>query len=355
MTQSLIEWTDRSDWSPVRGCSRVTEACRNCYAEKISGRFCAAGQPFEGFATKKDGQARWTGKVELQTNRLTLPLKWRKAAKIFVNSASDIFHESLPDSDIDKIFAVMALCPQHTFQVLTKRPKRMRDYCNRVAQGNDHIDAAVWRLTCPYPYGGYNTAFLKGSLGEAARKAVKSMVGSPGHPDYWMPNVWLGVSVHDQANADEFVPMLLATPAAKRFVSYEPALGPVDWTNINDKTGGSIESLIGFAWDSCTHIAKIDQIIFGGESGPNARPPHPDWARNTQRQCAAAGTAFYMKQWGEWAEVSLVDKSQEIFDQYDALNYEKMHRFPDGTAMARVGKKRAGRLLDGTEYSEIPQ
>lgn len=328
MTQSAIEWTDRSDWNPVRGCTRVTEGCRNCYAESIAARFCGAGQPFEGFATKKGGEARWTGKVELQTNRLTLPLKWRKSAKIFANSASDIFHESLPDSDIHKIFAVMALCPQHTFQILTKRPERMAQYCNsRRHMGDSGICDAI--------------------------NQIPNHLGNR-HGALEMPlrNVWLGVSVHDQSSADECVPLLLATPAAKRFVSYEPALGPVDFAKIQARGGDyKFNAFEGQGHDG----ARLNQVIFGGESGPNARPAHPDWARNTQRQCAAAGTAFYMKQWGEWAEVSLVDKSQEIFDQYDALNYEKMHRFPDGTAMARVGKKRAGRLLDGTEYSEIPQ
>ncbi len=136
MTQSKIEWTDRSDWNPVRGCTRVTEGCRNCYAESIAGRFSGHNSktgeplPYHGYATIQDGKARWTGKVELQPDRLTLPMRWRKPAKIFVNSTSDIFHESLSGSDIDRIFAVMALCPQHTFQILTKRPKRMRDYVN---------------------------------------------------------------------------------------------------------------------------------------------------------------------------------------------------------------------------------
>src|SRR3546814_532328 len=124
---SKIEWTDRSDWNPIRGCTRVSEGCRNCYAERIAARFSDPGQPFHGFAKRTAAGGRWTGKVELIEERLDFPLRWRKPARIFVNSTYDLFHESVPNHWIDQVFAVMALAPQHTFQVLTKRPGRMLD------------------------------------------------------------------------------------------------------------------------------------------------------------------------------------------------------------------------------------
>lgn len=146
---SKIEWCDRSDWNPIRGCTRASEGCRNCYAEAIAARFSGPGQPWHGFAEKTASGPRWTGKVELIEDRLTLPLKWRKPAKIFTNSASDLFHESVPDEWIDRVFAVMALAPQHTFQCLTKRSGRMRDYCSspsvtqRIAQAMDALQVDI--------------------------------------------------------------------------------------------------------------------------------------------------------------------------------------------------------------------
>src|SRR3954469_1920793 len=134
MTQSKIEWCDRSDWNRMRGCSRVSPGCGGpgphggCYAEGIAARFSGPDQPFQGFAKRVNGKPRWTGKVALMEDRLTEPMHWRKPARIFACSMSDLFHENLPDEAIDKVFAVMALCPQHTFQVLTKRPERMKRY-----------------------------------------------------------------------------------------------------------------------------------------------------------------------------------------------------------------------------------
>ena len=266
MTDSKIEWTDRSDWNPVRGCSRVTEACTNCYAEAIAARFCNPGLPFEGFAHKLGGEARWTGKVELIEDRLLLPLSWRKPARCFANSTSDFFHEKLPDEAIDRLFAVMALAPHITFQVLTKRPERMRDYLSRSGvQFRVGLEAL-------------------GIVMEAKAKNAKSQIGAgiiikgsdinPGALVNWLlPNVWLGTSIHDQASADEFLPLLSDTPAAMRFASYEPALGPIKWA--------------GFEF--------LDWLIAGGESGPKARPAYPDWFRAARDWCVNSGTAFFFK------------------------------------------------------------
>lgn len=251
---SAIQWTDRT-WNPVRGCSRVSEGCRNCYAEKIAARFSDVGKPFYGFAdigTRK-GEARWTGKVALVPEKLDEPLRWRKPARVFVNSMSDLFHEKLPSRDIASVLAVITRTQRHTFQVLTKRPKRMLEYFTALAE----------------KHGGY--AFV-------------------------LPNLWLGVSVEDQATADERIPLLLQTPAAVHFVSYEPALGPVDF-HIYLSTDATEDCPACGSVMGCDHGA-LDWLIYGGESGPGARPNDVAWARSARDQCKAAGVAFFCKQLG---------------------------------------------------------
>lgn len=245
--KSKIEWTNAT-WNPLRGCSRISEGCRFCYAEGIAARFSGPGMAYEGLAHRVGGEARWTGKVVLVEDKLTMPLRWKKPRMIFVNSTSDLFHESVPDEWIDRVFAVMALCPQHTFQVLTKRADRMQAYMTaRNGMGNRHA-----ALEMP------------------------------------LPNVWLGVSVEDQATADARIPHLLATPAAKRFVSYEPALGPVDFYYALRGIGPATEVRRG----------QLDWIIVGGESGRGARPFDLQWARDVIAQCKDAGVACFVKQLG---------------------------------------------------------
>lgn len=311
MTASKIEWADRSDWNPIRGCTRVSEGCRNCYAEGIAARFSGPGQPFHGFAERTPNGPRWTGKVELVEDRLTLPLRWRKPARIFASSTSDIFHESLPDEAIDRIFAVMALAPQHTFQVLTKRPERMRDYVTAL----------------------HTKRVLKAGMVAVEGKAVIEHYADPADFPLWkpLPNVWLGVSVEDQATADERIPHLLATPAARLFLSCEPLLGPVDLRWIaepDDEKDGVIDALLGCNWIEkengeefrparpghqdrimrrwvCSPEAdilanrKIDWVIAGGESGPNARGSCAEVETNMRLlldHCRAAGVPFFGKQ-----------------------------------------------------------
>lgn len=306
--QTAIEWTDAT-WNPVRGCSRVSEGCRNCYAERQAARFCITTDPadsrltiesgpFAGFVRRVHGRPQWTGRVELVESHLADPLHWRKPRKVFVNSMSDLFHEALPDEAIDRVFAVMALCPQHTFQVLTKRAGRMLQW----AKSKPKRTGIAWG----------------------------DMVGNWDHP---LPNVWLGVSVENQALADERIPQLLQTPAAIRFVSYEPALGPVDFTRIKNSaqireffrqmaidTGRDPEQVLRECaiddtpwknalngdwfdgWDSGEGAAekqtKLDWLIVGGESGPGARPFDIRWARDTIAQCKAAGVPCFVKQLG---------------------------------------------------------
>lgn len=335
MTESKIEWTDRSDWNPIRGCTRVSPGCGGpgphggCYAEKIAGRFSDPGQAFHGFATRAAG-GRWTGKVAIVEERLTLPLRWRKPAKVFASSTSDIFHEALSDADIDRIFAVMALAPHLTFQVLTKRADRMRHYLRHAwAEPFDgrHEDAAYWRVV------------------QTARKIAPALYEQSdiGGCRWWpLPNAWLGVSVEDQQRADERREHLRATPAAVRFVSYEPALGPVDWTG----------------WEF------VDQIIGGGESGPRARPMHPDWQRGTRDFCDEHGIAYFLKQNGEYAPGEIAgeyldpDKPAKGYSYFDG-RWGETWSHPEGHIddepdVYRVGKQRAGRWLDGILHDGMP-
>ena len=340
--KSKIEWTDAT-WNPIRGCSRVSEGCRNCYAERVAARFSGPGQPYEGLAIMKrepgedsKGDPRWTGNVRLIESALDAPLHWKKPRKIFVNSMSDLFHEEVHDGSIDRIFAVMACSQQHTFQVLTKRPKRMRDYCESFPS----MDGPEMSARVAVALGAMGYSF------EVAAEAFHSI-------NLWpLPNVWLGVSVEDQKTADERIPLLLNTPAAVRWVSYEPALGPVDLSEItwNKKDFGESQNDRGSnAW--------IDWLVCGGESGPGARPMHPDWARAARDQCQAAGVPFFFKQWGEWLSVDNwpINKNGRWYSTERAAG--RLYRGMDahGMRFVRAGKKAAGRQLDGREWNEFPR
>lgn len=244
MNNTSISWTDRT-WNPVRGCSRISPGCGGprgaggCYAEVIAARFSGPGQAFEGYATRSP--AHWTGRVDLLPEKLAEPLRLRTPQRIFVNSTSDLFHEKLSDLDIAAVFGVMAAAPRHTFQILTKRAERMREWFR----------------------GGWRTV---GSFREHAFYAARDRgVELPGDPwsrkwDGKAPpnNVWLGVSIEDQKTADERIPMLLQTPAALRFVSYEPALGPVDLANISAPTGEQ--------WNVLDREEALDAAAEGGVS-----------------------------------------------------------------------------------------
>jgi protein gp37 len=249
---SKIEWTDRT-WNVSRGCSRVSEGCRNCYAERMAARFSGPGAPFHGFAHPTPAGPRWTGRVELIQEKLDEPLHWRKPSRVFVNSMSDLFHEALSFEHIESVFRIMAIAERHTFQVLTKRPARMREFClNRSRKHSDTIPS----------------------------------------------NVWLGVSVEDQATADARIPPLLQTPAAVRFVSYEPALGSVDFTQVGPCRDGDHLGTTLFNHGSTNDGAGIDWLIIGGESGPGARPFDLAWARSVLAQCRKAGVPCFVKQLG---------------------------------------------------------
>lgn len=337
-----IEWTDAT-WNPIRGCSRVSEGCRNCYAETVANRFKGPGQPYEGLIAR-GGQ--WNGNIRVVDSLMDQPLRWKNSRRIFVNSMSDLFHESVPDEAIARVFQVMYFAERHTFQVLTKRPQRMLEFLRRCGNGGGH----GWITHNGEPVESY------GGTGIVV-----------GVEKRWpLPNVWLGVSVEDQSTADERIRLLLQTPAAVRWISAEPLLGPVDlyrggWSFLGalrppkGNTGG---------WEK-----GLDWVVVGGESGPGARPMHSEWARSLRDQCQAFGVPFFFKQWGEFSdqtELSVKGGSEDRIFTADGTflgagvrKYGGMvdteWREKGGTWMSRVGKKQAGRLLDGREWNEYPE
>lgn len=271
--KTRIEWTDVT-WNPVTGCTKVSPGCDHCYAEGIATRFRGPAFP-NGFD------------VTLRPNRLDDPFRWRKPSRVFVNSMSDLFHDDIPDHYIAKVFAVMALTPQHTYQVLTKRHGRMRS----LLSDDDFRD--------------YVSGEIVGMTVEDGRD--DSHLTWPATTDDWWPlaNVWLGVSVETQQWADIRIPALLRTPAAIRFLSCEPLLGELD-----------LRPYLR---------AHIGWVIVGGESGSAARQMRADWARTIRDDCVVAGTPFFFKQWGAFDEVG-----------------------------RRVGKHKAGRVIDGMAWDDYP-
>ena len=342
-----IEWADATV-NAINGCSVVSPGCTNCYAMRLAGTRLKHHPTRKGLTTDSKAGPVWNGQVRLHEPALMQPLAWKRPRRIFWNAHGDLFHPAVPDEWIDRVFAVCALTQQHTHMILTKRSARMREYMgNAVGRVGDKI------IQMRRERGDYGPIVPVPSI----------PLGMPWWP---LPNVWLGVSVEDQARADERILDLLATPAAVRFVSCEPLFGPVDlevaWHGEN-----AIDSE---CWGDCAWCnnghpplhncqagrqssielergrSGIDWVIVGGESGPGARPMHPAWARSLRDQCAAAGVPFYFKQFGEhiahpapsakWSDGSAVDPDLE------PVTFE------------RVGKKLAGRLLDGVEHNGMP-
>lgn len=391
--KSNIEWTDAT-WNPIVGCSIVSPACTNCYAMPMAARLDRmmpsvrrgdATIPSHYAALTKPSKAGpvWTGRVTLAPDHiLTKPLRWKKPRKIFVNSMGDLFHESVPDEWIDRVFAVMASSSRHTFQVLTKRPKRMRAYLRAIeAEGpsrlRHYVDVTMARgrtarqaLNPPMREPDDPTPELR-ALYDRVKTHDWSRAGRYGlgefHWQEWpLSNVWLGVTAEDQTRADERIPDLCATPAAKRFVSCEPLLSEIrlDLISIPDNS-----VVLGARAPS---LAFLDQIITGGESGPKARPSNPDWFRSLRDQCATAGTAFFFKQWGEWAPGNAFGLCsdgpinsarggvRDWMNRYvvcnDRADRIRAHSFTEHSTylVYRVGKKRAGSLLDGIAHKVFP-
>lgn len=305
--KSGIAWTD-STWSPVTGCTKVSAGCKNCYAEReVEVRW------------SKNPKSVFYGRaftdVRCHPETLEQPLHWKKPRKIFVCPRGDLFHPDVPTEFIVRVLTTIAHAKQHTFQVLTKRPARMEQIMRDYTQMN-------------------------------------------GRP---LPNLWLGVSVEDQAAADERIPLLLRTPAAVRWISAEPLLGPVDlslWLDIYQFEEGD-------SWhprNLSLPLHSLDWLVIGGESGPNARPLHPDWAYSLRDQCDGAGVPLFFKQWGEWAspgrpafgtvrgEIQHI-KSDGSFWGDDLPGDENA----DVLTVVRVGTKNAGDLLGGREWHQYPE
>lgn len=322
MGNTKIEWAEKV-WNPVTGCSKISPGCENCYAERMAFRL-------RGRCGYPDGEPF---RVTLRPQRLEEPMRWRKSSMVFVCSMGDLFHPEVPFAYIERVFNIMLHAPQHTFLVLTKRPRTAK-------------------------------MFLDPNLRSDVFK-------------HWpLPNVWLGVTAENQEMADERIPILLQIPAAMRFVSVEPMLGPVDLTRVGgDWHGhGRIDALNGrrnieeyifeysLRWKT-ERCEKIDWVICGGETGPHARPVHPDWVRGLRDQCQSAGVPFYFKSWGEWVcrpwssdngrkrELCLGMDGTSVYAQ---VGHMMGFRKPGEALMVRVGKKAAGRLLDGRTWEEMP-
>lgn len=344
---SNIEWTEDT-WNPIVGCSILSPGCTHCYAMRMANRIegmnaearakckSAPAPQYDGTIALAKGKPVWTGKVAMAPDTVLLrPLKRKIPTMYFVNSMGDLFHEDVPDKWIDRVFAVMALTPQHTYQVLTKRAARMRDYFEKQVEREGMINCS-----------------RSDRIGDVM--LIHHRIDSGFKAVMWpLPNVWLGVSTERQQEYDARAPLLRTTPAAVRFFSMEPLLGPI------------VAPWLG------------DWVIAGGESGPGARPMHPDWARRLRDQCKAAGVPFFFKQWGEWWEVEsdqrddngehiLIEDDSPLIDCFDPKT--DCYVAPDGRAfrshdtplevkcrwMTRLGKKAAGRVLDGELHDGMP-
>ncbi len=332
--RTSIEWTRGDDgtpgatWNPIRGCTKVSPGCDNCYAETlVNGRL--KHQHPGGFE-----------QVMLLPDRLDQPLRWRRPRRIFVNSLSDLFHESVPDIYLSQVFDVMERASHHTFQVLTKRHGRMRSYVTaRMARKREYADKFA---DCP-------TEEMRNS--PAAKDARERADRPPS-------NIWLGVSVEDQKWADIRIPALLETPASVRFISAEPLLGPIDLRG--HLNGHCAEH--DFPGGFCIQrhhpgVEHLHWVIAGGESGPGARPMHPDWARQLRDHCQAAGVPYLFKQWGTWAPNGHWGWGNggpnTIYLKPYLPRPDRMHE-AEGYSLSRVGKKAAGRVLDGRTWDEMP-
>lgn len=351
--RSNIEWTDAT-WNPITGCSIVSAGCTICYAMKLAGTRLKHHPSRAGLTKDTKAGPVWTGEVRLNDEWLDQPLRWSKHRRIFVCAHGDLFAENVPDTWIDRVFAVMALAPQHTFQVLTKRADRMRKYLN--TRG---VVRRVYERACDMVLAGATRDVVLIAPGVDPAHAPQ---GTMVFPDEWpIPHVWLGVSAERRTEWLHRTMHLRASPAAVRFVSAEPLLGDLGRLNLDG----------------------IDQVIVGGESGDGARPMHPEWVRSIERQCQDAGTTFFFKQWGSWKPISQMSEceSDGLYHPAPARHPEAARRckvahtvlHTDGSrhddardfkafaagsgamTMFEVGKAKAGRLLDGVEHNGMPE
>ena len=385
MNKTSIEWCDYTV-NPIRPeivatgkrkgwfCTKVSSGCANCYAERMNKRCDAQGNGIgNGLAFTRENESKVRFVLDEKALRGILKSRAPAGSRVFVGDMTDLFHHLIPFDLIDQVFAAMALRPDLIFMLLTKRPERMLEYCS----GETLSDRIKRIADCEHG---------KCWLGDKGRT-----VG----PRLPLPNVQLSVSIEDQATADERIPLLLQTPAAVRFVSYEPASGPVDigpylgevqqcphcgrWEESNNWDVGGAEDCQVF----CNHcntpsdinwIDGLDGVIAGGESGPNARPAHPDWFRQVRNDCDRAGVPFFFKQWGEWREqtsdkwvkykaspselasIGFLEPSGRFTMAHDLpVHPQEVHCTEVDCWMQRVGKKAAGRKLDGRTHDDLPK
>ncbi|MFD7980274.1 DUF5131 family protein [Streptomyces sp. NPDC059071] len=363
-TNTSIEWADKT-WSPLIGCTRVSAGCDNCYAISTARIRSANPNPaianaFAGTVDHIGGRLDWTGLINQLEDRLTTPLTWRKPRKVFVNSQSDLFHQNVDHTFIARVLAIVALTPQHTYQVLTKRHSRMRTVLTDACTcGNGHAPGIHLRSAMAWAVSKANPNRIPGVPDDAEHRVYNA--------PWPLPNLWLGVSVENQQWANIRIPALLDTPAAVRWISAEPLLGPVDlhpWLKrpqvpACDRCAppGPLDYHSDHLWGRCTcscHPARpsLHWVVAGGESGHGARPAHPEWFRTLRDQCAAAHVPYLFKQWGAYKPtgrigIGAAEKGYVLIGpQVDALG----HR----VEMQHVGKKAAGRELDGRIHDDYP-
>lgn len=328
-----IEWTDRT-WNPITGCSEVSPGCANCYAARLTATRLSTHEDYKGLAVIDDGQARFTGELRFHADRLEEPLHWRKPSRVFVNSMSDLFHDGVLEDWLFSVFGVMALTQRHAFQVLTKRPEKMHSFLSDVEGAAGFVYRAFSRI------GAWPTCDMA--------------------HEWPLPNVWLGVSTENQNFAHERIPWLLDTPAAVRFISAEPLLGPIRLGIYVYKNPNEQREL-------------LDWVIAGGESGPNARPMHPEWALSLRDQCVADGVPFFFKQWGSWIPIerqgfrpkkragTLHELRMHRSTECGEVNELVYHAYPSDAnddhgrywEMVWIGAKK-NRVLDGRTWDEFP-
>ncbi|MBL4665370.1 MAG: phage Gp37/Gp68 family protein [Nitrospinaceae bacterium] len=291
MGKTTIGWTDET-WNPVTGCDKVSRGCKNCYAGQL------AETRLKHTDAYKNG---FFGNVIMHYSRLSQPLKWTKPRMIFVDSMGDLFHEQVPFPFIDDVFHVMAKASQHTFQILTKRPDRALD----------------WSMSAP-------------------QRQARSREPYKNWP---LPNVWMGTSCEDQKSYNLRAGVLVQIPAVVRFLSLEPLVGPI---KLKRRFGFN---KYGYYFHGNLPEDGIHQVIVGGESGHKAVPMRPDWARSIRDECKEFDIPFFFKQWGQWAP-----------NDYEALEAGRKYRRLDEKNFAcMVGKKKAGRMLDGVEHNGYPK
>lgn len=318
MSITTIEWTKRpgtvgETWNPTTGCNKVDRGCKNCYAEVMHSRLRAMGQKKYKWEFLKGAVAH--------PDTLVIPDRWRTPRTVFVNSMSDLFHELLPFEFIHRVFLTMELNPKHTFLVLTKRP-------------------------------------------EVAVEFAKFWTGEPGHLKAFPPNVWIGTSVHNQESADKRIPLVLQLPATVIFVSYEPAIGPVNFKTIGTYHD-RIDALTGvkfvpgsFAAEHRNH-RRLDWVIMGGESGPKAQPMHPDWVRQVRDDCFRAAVPFFFKQWGTWEPFDVkVPNMEEVGKVFTFTERKGKTEFvwgdPYRFQWMRRTKEKNHHELDGKVWQQFP-